>query len=225
MYSCLGCLNDGRGLERIVLKLFGNLDPAKRSFLLQNLELLFIAALIFVLGLAHPWVNSALDFDRAAIASGQWWRLVSCNLVHLSVNHMLLNVSAFVLATILFKPYVSARNWYLNLGLSFFAVGLGILIFDEEVSNYVGLSGALYGVLAFGALTNLRRQALMSVVVYIYIIHRVWVQHSPDFDVSSMKDFIGGNVIVSSHLYGLVTGHVMSACLFFSTWQKKHKEQ
>ncbi len=44
--------------------------------------LMFIAV-VLVLGLAHQWVNPWLRYDRAAVAGGEVWRLVTAHLVHL----------------------------------------------------------------------------------------------------------------------------------------------
>lgn len=36
-----------------------------------------------------PAARTALQFDRAAISAGQWWRLVSCHLTHFGWPHLL----------------------------------------------------------------------------------------------------------------------------------------
>lgn len=198
--------------------LFNNLEPEKRAMLLDKFELFLIAAMIFLLGVFHQWLNPYLQFDRSDILVGQWWRLLTCNLVHLSVPHMLLNLAGFILAVVLFKENIPTKYWYANIVLCFLSVGFGILVFDTAVENYVGLSGALYGVLAFGLILNIKRQPLISLAVWAFMLHRVYLQYQSDFDPSSMSDFIGGNVIASSHLLGLICGHLMA---FFVILEKK----
>ncbi len=183
-----------------------HIDSAKRIFIRQNIELFILTLIIFILGVCNQWVNPYLQFDREALVAGQWWRVLSCNLVHLSVTHMLMNLTGFILATLIFKEAIRALYWYINIVVCALAVGLGIWLFDDAVRQYVGLSGALYGILAFGIVLNFRRQMLISSIVGAYIVHRVYLQHQSSFDPAGMYDFIGGNVIVSSHLFGLIAG-------------------
>src|SRR5438876_6738088 len=43
-----------------------------------------------------------LRYDRAALAAGQWWRLVTAHVVHLDVRHTLLNELGLSLVVALF---------------------------------------------------------------------------------------------------------------------------
>lgn len=187
-------------------------DDAKLQYKVVSLALLALfSLLIFAFGVAGDTLNPLLSFDRESMMQGEWYRLVTGNLVHLNVNHMLMNLSVYILAALLFQNTVSLTQWHCAFGMCFIAVGLGLWLFSEPVQNYVGLSGALYGIIIFGVIVNVRENVMVYLLVYGVIVYKVTVQQFPSYDPAEMKSFIGGNVIASAHLYGLVMGHVCAA--------------
>lgn len=48
-----------------------------------------------VLAQGHPAAVSVLEFDRARIAAGEWWRLLTCHLVHYGWPHTLADMAVF----------------------------------------------------------------------------------------------------------------------------------
>lgn len=83
---------------------------------------------------------AALQFDRQAILDGQWWRLLTGNLVHWSREHFLLDVAAFLFVGILYEPKRPRVYPWLLLAAGL-AVGAGVLIFRPDMALYRGLSG------------------------------------------------------------------------------------
>ena len=182
-------------------------DRAERQRLTGLLALFMISALVFSLGVFGEFANPLFSYDREAIQQGQVWRLLSASFVHLSTNHMLMNLSVFILATLLFQN-TQVLLWYAVLILCCIAVGTGIWFFDTRVSNYVGLSGALYGLVSFGLLINLKNNSIVYILVLALIGYKVYGQQSSNFDRFYLEGFIGGAVIASSHFFGFVTGLV-----------------
>jgi len=86
-------------------------------------------------------------------------------------------------------------------------VGVGLLLFDPQLSYYVGLSGALYGLLLGGAIAEFRNHKLMACLIGAYTIGKiVWEQIYGAVD--SSEAITGGTVIVNAHLYGMVAGGI-----------------
>lgn len=109
--------------------------------------LLTVAAL--VLWYAAGPAPAALVFDRAAIADGQWWRLISAHWVHSDASHALWNISALAVLGALLEPTL---RWRLAASLL-----AGMLVVDAwlwwglpGMERYCGLSGILNAVLAAG---------------------------------------------------------------------------
>ncbi len=191
-----------------------NDDPEKKRHLIGLSALFLFGATIFVLSVFNDTFNPLFAFDRDAIVAGEWWRLISANFVHLNVNHMLFNVSVYMLTTLLFSSSVKLWQWFGVLVVCCLSVGLGLYIFDRELDHYVGLSGALYGLLAFGLLRSLRSNLWLYLVIYTFIHYKVIKQQMPGFDADYMRDFIGDSVIASAHLYGIVAGNIIGLVFF-----------
>ncbi|WP_096086701.1 rhombosortase [Agaribacterium haliotis] len=188
-------------------------------------DLFIVSLVVFCLGVAHEQLNPILSWDRSAIEQGQWWRIVTGNIVHLNVNHMLMNLSIYVLAALLFKKYCGWRQWYGSFLFIATGVGLALYVFDASLQNYVGLSGVLYGMIAQQLLLQSRQQPWLYLFIYAVLVYKVVAQQGADYDASEMKAFIGGNVIASAHLYGLILGNVAAASLFvFKLFKTQQQE-
>lgn len=150
-------------------------------------------------------LQGALRFSRPDIQAGQWWRLLTGNLVHLGYPHLFLNLAGLAVITALLAPAMRAWQWLLTGITSMAGVGIGLLLLDPHLQWYVGLSGVLYGLLLGGAIAEFRYQRLIAVILACYTIGKiVWEQLYGA--VESSEKMTGGNVIVNAHLYGMVSG-------------------
>src|SRR6266853_1727007 len=77
----------------------------------RGLALLGCCALLLVPGLGGEPGRVLLRYDRVALAHGQWWRLLSAHVVHLSVRHALVNCLGLVLLWALFLRDYAPRRW------------------------------------------------------------------------------------------------------------------
>lgn len=92
----------------------------------------------------------ALEYQRSAIFSGEIWRLVTCNLVHLGPAHLLLDLGVFLLLGGLFEKELGA-GYISVLSCSALATGASVLL-DPGVEACRGLSGVCHGQFAAGLL-------------------------------------------------------------------------
>lgn len=109
-----------------------------------------------------PAVN--LAFDSAAVAAGEWWRLLSWPLVHVSRYHLLLDGAAFLLLYAGLEERRPARRLLL-----FAACALGSLLLPLALAPQIhqlglcGLSGVAHGLAAISALEMLRHRSQQAV--------------------------------------------------------------
>ena len=90
------------------------------------------------------------QYDRAAIAAGQAWRLLTCHWTHWSLDHLIWDVVAFVVLLGLGWS-TNPRRVLLTLGLAAAAIPLAVGIAMPGMQLYRGLSGldsALFTVVA-----------------------------------------------------------------------------
>jgi rhomboid family GlyGly-CTERM serine protease len=160
--------------------------------------------------LAGEWARAALRYERAAIAGGEWWRLITAHLVHLDLRHAALNALGLVLMWSLFARDFAPRQWLLIVVATCASIDAGLWFLDTDVDWYVGASGALHGVMAAGTLAHVRRGDLdgwiLAVFIVVKLIYEQWHGALP-FSGSGVP------VVVDAHLYGAVGGAAMAAIL------------
>lgn len=110
--------------------------------------LLAVAAV--AIHLLPPDVAAALQFDRAALAAGELWRLLTAHLTHFTPSHLAWDVGVLV-GLGWFCERESRRQTVLALALAAGAVSATVWYVLPDLQSYRGLSGldcALFGLLA-----------------------------------------------------------------------------
>ena len=146
-----------------------------------------------------------LCYNREQIFSGQWWRLLTGHLLHISWTHLLMNIAGLVLLQILFLPMLSPLRWFMLVLISISGIDLGLIIFNPEVEWYVGLSGVLHGVIAAGSLLLIFRLGIKgSGILVLLSLKLIWEQFIGP--IPGSEEWTGGAVITEAHLYGAISG-------------------
>ena len=110
------------------------------------------AALLLVIGavFCSPAATALMEFDRGAVAGGQWWRLVTSNLTHWNGQNLFWNAAVFAVLGCLCEARGRARYAACIL-TSALVIGISILFFEPHLSTCRGISGvdsALFALLA-----------------------------------------------------------------------------
>lgn len=175
--------------------------------------MLTIALAVSVVGfeLAGAAARLALRYERAGVLAGELWRLVSGNLVHLGWRHLLLNLAGLALVAALGGPALAGlRGGSIMFG-SMLGVGLGLLAFAPEVGWYVGLSGALHGMLAavvVDACFNTATRQWGVALGVLLACKLAWEQLAGPLPLTA--EAAGGPVIVAAHLHGALAGALVA---------------
>jgi rhomboid family GlyGly-CTERM serine protease len=174
-----------------------------------GLALLGVCALFGLLEGGGDRVRDVLSYDRAALAAGDGWRILTAHFVHLDPAHAALNGMGVVLMWALFARDYSPLRWLAIYLFSSLCISAGLWLWDPGVTNYVGASGALHGVMTAGTLAHLRRRDLDGWILAIFIVVKLaYEQLAGALPFSS-----SGNTIVDAHLYGAVGGIVLASFL------------
>lgn len=154
--------------------------------------------------------REALRYDRAALAAGQWWRLLTAHFVHLDFDHAALNSLGLVLMWALFARDYRPLHWLAILVGSMAAIDAGLWLRDSTVAWYVGSSGALHGIMAAGTLAHLRRGDLDGWILAVFIV--VKLAYEQTAGALPFTDSHAG-VVVDAHLFGALGGVAVAAFL------------
>ena len=102
-----------------------------------------------------PGLASQMVYDRAAILSGEVWRLLTGNWVHFSASHLFYDLLGLGIA-----GWIIERRGYPYFGLlcvlSALSIGTVLLATRPEVQSYGGLSGVATAAIIFLALHGLK---------------------------------------------------------------------
>jgi len=153
-----------------------------------------------------------LRWDRAAIADGQLWRLLSGHLVHLNLSHLLLNGAGLILVWMLVGQNMSTSRWLLIIVVAIAGINAGFWWLDTELQWYVGLSGLLHGLLAAGLVAGLQNSRGESMLIGLFVIAKLVFEQVAG-PLPGSENASGGAVIVNAHLYGAVAAAVAAVVL------------
>lgn len=171
-----------------------------------------IPAVLAVLAVAAQAAGLAgeLRYERAAIESGESWRLLSAHVVHLGWPHLLMNLAGLALVWLLVGAAFGRRQWCVVLALTVTGIDIAFWWLSPELGWYVGLSGLLHGLLVAGAIALVvqgsDRRVESLVLLALVAAKLAWEQVAGP--VPGSAGVAGGAVVVDSHLYGAVAGLV-----------------
>jgi rhomboid family GlyGly-CTERM serine protease len=183
----------------------GQVSGATASAVRKSLIPGSIVVLSVLMAIGGSPARSALRFDRAGIQNHEIWRLVTGHLVHLGWIHFLMNIVGLTLVWLLFGGYFSSRQWIAILVVAIAGIDIGLWFLDPGLEWYVGLSGALHGMLAAGIVAGAMRGSLEAAILgFLLLAKLVWEQWLGPMPGSA--GIAGGDVVVNAHLYGGVAG-------------------
>lgn len=165
-----------------------------------------IALLMILLQAFGSGCFEALRFDHQSIASGQWWRLLTGNLVHWTWVHCAMNVAGLVMLAFIFSRDFEWHWPLLVLVVASISVGAGLYFFDPAIRYYAGFSGVLHGLLYFAVIAGWRRAPSIHLLVLAILIMRLFLEQGANYDINYLKNWIGVSVATGAHLAGAVSG-------------------
>jgi rhomboid family GlyGly-CTERM serine protease len=168
---------------------------------------LAVMALILALGLGGEAARVALRLDRAAVAAGEWWRLLTCNFVHLGWWHLFLNEMGLFVLVLLCPEALAWQVWARRIVLVGLGMGLCLYFFVPGTATYVGMSGTIHGLFVLGLVPQIRQKDLIAAGCLAFLLGKVAWEMAVGVPVSD-EAAIGGRVLVESHLYGALAAVV-----------------
>jgi rhomboid family GlyGly-CTERM serine protease len=177
---------------------------------------LIMAAAVSVLQ-AVPDAGYWLRYDRAAIEAGEVWRLVTANFIHLGWGHLVLNIAGFLAIGWLFAEDYSPGAWFVILLACALASSVGLYLLNPDIFRVVGLSGALHGLFAAGAIAWIAGSDGLGKWLLAGLAAKLAYEQA----VGAMpfsEGIVGGGVVTDAHLWGAIGGTLIALALL--GWQR-----
>lgn len=184
--------------------------PVKPQFSFGPLILAVVCLLLF---LAGESVTDLLAYDRYALESLETWRLITGNLVHTNIYHLLLNLAGLALLWALHGEHYRPVTFLKLFVWCAMGTSLSIYFLSPQLIWYVGLSGALHGIFVWGACMDILNKVRSGWLLLAGVAAKIVFEQTQGSseDVASL---IGASVAIDAHLYGAVCG----ALLFLLMW-------
>jgi rhomboid family GlyGly-CTERM serine protease len=174
-----------------------------------------LAALALVIPMLLVRMFSAdteLMYNRALVfGGGEYWRLLTANFAHFNAEHLRVNAIGVLLVTLWFYPTTKPRDWFLGWGITMLASTV-FLLFDADLHWYVGMSGAVYGMVMFGAVQQAHQGhkrtgwVLITLVCAKLLYDRICG--------SASEQLLSMPVVDVAHVYGAIAGAVWAGILY-----------
>lgn len=191
-----------------------------KSTIIQHSPPFIIALISLSIALIGNEANLAMRFDREAIHSYEWWRILTGNLAHLSWNHLWMNLAGLIMIWFMYHNQLTRTTWLINFVVCSLCVSICLLFLNPELHWYVGLSGTLHGLLMTGIIINIFKKERLDIILFVFVSGKlIWEQYAGALPGSA--ETAGGPVIVDSHLYGALAGLVTGLAL--SLHKLRHK--
>lgn len=174
-----------------------------------------LAAVLLALAAGGEAVRAALRWERAGLAAGEGWRLLTGHLVHLDLRHAALNAAGLLLVAALWRGVLRPRQWCVVVLAAVAAIDAGLWWLDRDLDWYVGVSGVLHATMAAGIVREAAsgdRLALgLAAVGLAKLVAETWGLAPVAVLVESSTV-----VVTAVHRYGAATGAILGLIYYWS---------
>ena len=111
-------------------------------------------------------------YYKAMIVAGEYWRILTAGLVHISVWHLLINMYSMLSIGVVLERILGWKNYLMTLVISVVIGNLFLFVLSGNTVA-VGISGGLYGLMACEILILYRRGVLKNPAVQRAVMQTV----------------------------------------------------
>ena len=166
--------------------------------------LVFIVMIASGVGIMSPSTLSLLkwgaDFGPLTL-TGDWWRAVTCNFIHIGAFHLLMNMYAFMYVGLLLEDLIGSRRMFMSYLLTGLCSAVVSLYMHGETIS-AGASGAIFG--------------LYGIFLAFLFFHRIAKEQRKAL-LTSILIFVGYNLVYgmkagidnAAHIGGLLSGFLL----------------
>lgn len=148
------------------------------------------------------------EYNYNLIEQGEYWRLMTGNFVHLNYMHWKLNIIGLLVILVFFGRYGTFLDWLAVVGFTGFFLGGSLYFFDPNIVSYVGLSGILHGLMAYGILHEIHYHPISGYVLLALLTGKLTWEYLYG-SMFNTESLIGSHVVTEAHMYSAIGGMII----------------
>ncbi len=199
-FQCPECVARGRKSVRTTRTVFGGKVHERPGLVTTSLIVTCVA--VWLLQIAIPSLTGHFEIFGLAVASGQWWRLVTATFLHLSIIHILFNMWGLSVLGRPLEAMLGRVRFATLYATSLIAGSTASYVFASPLGASAGASGAIFG-LAGGLIVVARRMQwdfrwLVGIVALNFLL-----------------PFVVGSIDWHAHVGGFLAGLIVTAAFTY----------
>lgn len=177
----------------------------------SDLGFLLILLIVFVLlELGGNEFRASLQYERALIAGGEIWRLLTGHFVHLGWSHLLMNAASLAVMLWVFADSTARdgalRLWWLPTIVLALSISVLFLLLVPKLHWYVGFSGVLHGFIVIALWRGKPYWPAINWWVLVIAVTAKLLYEAMFGAMPGSADLAGGPVATAAHLAGALSG-------------------
>jgi membrane associated rhomboid family serine protease len=207
-FQCPDCVAEGRRTQRPIRTVFGGEVRARTNVV--TISILAVCVATFALQVAVPAFTGMFSLIGLDVAAGQYYRLLTCGFLHVSVVHILFNMWALWVVGPLLEGVFGRIRFTTLYFVSLLCGSTASYLFGDPRVAALGASGAIFGL--FGALFVVARRMRWSAGGIAALIV-----------VNLLLPFVMPNIDWHAHVGGLIGGAAVGAVMAYSPqrWRRQ----
>ncbi len=200
-FQCPACVAEGKRTQRQVRTVFGGTVHARPDIVTTTIVGACVVA--FAAQVLIPSFTGMFWQDPVAVATGQWYRLVTAGFLHVSVVHIGFNMWALWVVGRPLEAMLGRLRFIALYAVSLLAGSAASYLFGNPQAPSLGASGAIFGL--FGGLLVVARRMHWNMSGLVAIVA-----------INLALPFFLPNIDWHAHVGGLVAGAAATAVMAFS---------
>ena len=218
-FHCRACVAEARGTQRAAVSIAG--APVVQRRPIATYALIAVNVIVYVITAAQA--KSVVDpsrsvlFEQGAlvpdlVAAGQSWRVLTSGFLHLSVEHIALNMISLYLIGMPLERVLGPARYLVVYFLSLLGGSVAVLLLTSDTSLTAGASGAIFGLM--GALFVTFRRLRLNPRQLIIVV-----------GLNLVISFTVPGISWQGHIGGLLIGAAAGAVMVYPPLQTRRAWQ
>ena len=180
-----------------------------------------LGSLLLALGIFAQITEPLMQFDRTLVNQGQWWRLMTSQLIHYGIYHLAMNIIALLLCGYILLRQLTLISYSGLLIVCISGVGAGLYYGETDLHFYAGFSGVLHGFIFAGLILNWREAPWFYALASLALVGKLFNEQSAGFDTN--HPLLPVPVAVDAHLYGTLSGLIFASIILAASLLRRRK--